>query len=82
MDHFNYRGDRLHAEAVPLTEIAERFGTPCYVYSRATLERHWRAFDRSLGDHPHLICLAVKANSNLAVLNLMARAPAHRPGRR
>lgn len=73
MDHFNYRGDRLHAEAVPLTEIAERFGTPCYVYSRATLERHWRAFDRSLGDHPHLICLAVKANSNLAVLNLMAR---------
>lgn len=73
MDHFNYRGDRLHAEEVPLTEIAERFGTPCYVYSRATLERHWRAFDRSLGDHPHLICLAVKANSNLAVLNLMAR---------
>jgi len=73
MDHFNYRGDLLHAEAVPLTEIAERFGTPCYVYSRATLERHWRAFDRSLGDHPHLICLAVKANSNLAVLNLMAR---------
>jgi diaminopimelate decarboxylase len=73
MDHFNYRGDRLHAEEVPLTEIAERFGTPCYVYSRATLERHWHAFDRSLGDHPHLICLAVKANSNLAVLNLMAR---------
>jgi len=73
MDHFNYRDDRLHAESVPLTEIAERFGTPCYVYSRATLERHWRAFDRSLGDHPHLICLAVKANSNLAVLNLMAR---------
>ena len=73
MDHFNYRGDQLHAESVPLTAIAERFGTPCYVYSRATLERHWRAFDRSLGDHPHLICLAVKANSNLAVLNLMAR---------
>lgn len=73
MDYFNYRGNRLHAEGVPLTDIAERFGTPCYVYSRATLERHWRAFDRSFGDHPHLICLAVKANSNLAVLNLMAR---------
>lgn len=73
MDHFNYRGDRLHAEEVPLTAIAERFGTPCYVYSRATLERHWRAFDRAMGDHPHLICFAVKANSNLAVLNVLAR---------
>lgn len=73
MDHFNYRGDRLHAEDVPLTAIAERFGTPCYVYCRATLERHWRAFDRAVGEHPHLICFAVKANSNLAVLNVLAR---------
>jgi len=73
MDHFNYRGGRLHAEEVSLSEIAERFGTPCYVYSRATLERHWRAFDRAMGDHPHLICFAVKANSNLAVLNVLAR---------
>lgn len=73
MDHFNYRGDRLHAEDVPLTAIAERFGTPCYVYCRATLERHWRAFDRAVGGHPHLICFAVKANSNLAVLNVLAR---------
>ncbi|MGE5152475.1 MAG: diaminopimelate decarboxylase [Bdellovibrio bacteriovorus] len=73
MDHFNYVGDRLHAEGVPLAEIAERFGTPCYVYSRATLERHWRAFDRAMGDHPHLVCFAVKANSNLAVLNVLAR---------
>ena len=73
MDHFNYRGERLHAEEVPLCEIAERFGTPCYVYSRATLERHWRAFDRAMGEHPHLICFAVKANSNLAVLNVLAR---------
>lgn len=73
MDHFNYLGARLHAEGVPVAEIAERFGTPCYVYSRATLERHWRAFDRSLGGHPHLICFAVKANSNLAVLNVLAR---------
>ncbi len=73
MDHFDYRNGQLHAEEVPLAEIAERFGTPCYVYSRATIERHWRAFDTALGDHPHLICYAVKANSNLAVLNLMAR---------
>lgn len=73
MDHFNYRNDVLHAEEVPLAEIAARFGTPCYVYSRATLERHWRAFDRAFRDHPHLVCFAVKANSNLAVLNVLAR---------
>jgi diaminopimelate decarboxylase len=73
MDHFNYRGDRLFAEDLPLESIALRFGTPCYVYSRATLERHWRAFDRAFDGHPHLICFAVKANSNLAVLNVLAR---------
>ncbi|MET0086455.1 MAG: diaminopimelate decarboxylase [Sedimenticola sp.] len=73
MDHFQYRGDRLHAEEVPLEQIAETYGTPCYVYSRATLERHWRAFDNAFQDHPHLVCYAVKANSNLAVLNLLAR---------
>ncbi|MET0105263.1 MAG: diaminopimelate decarboxylase [Sedimenticola sp.] len=73
MDHFQYRGDRLHAEEVPLEQIAETYGTPCYVYSRATLERHWRAFDNAFQGHPHLVCYAVKANSNLAVLNLLAR---------
>jgi len=73
MDHFHYRHGQLHAEEVPLARIAREHGTPCYVYSRATIERHWRAFDTALGDHPHLICYAVKANSNLAVLNLMAR---------
>ena len=73
MDHFDYRDDRLYAEDVPLEEIAERFGTPCYVYSRATLERHWQAFDGALAGRPHLVCYAVKANSNLAVLNLLAR---------
>ncbi len=73
MDHFHYRDGQLYAEEVPLAEIAERWGTPCYVYSRATIERHWHAFDDALGDHPHLICYAVKANSNLAILNLMAR---------
>ncbi len=73
MDHFQYREGELHAEAVPVGEIAARFGTPAYVYSRATLERHWLAFDRAFGSWPHLICYAVKANSNLAVLNLLAR---------
>ncbi len=73
MDYFNYRGGELYAEDVPLSEIAERFGTPSYVYSRATVERHWHAFNDAFGAHPHLICYAVKANSNLAVLNLLAR---------
>lgn len=73
MDHFNYRGDLLYAEDLPLAEVAERFGTPCYVYSRATLERHWHAFDRAFHDHPHLICFAVKANANLGVLSCLAR---------
>lgn len=73
MDYFAYREDALYAESVPLETIASRFGTPCYVYSRATLERHWHAFDDALSGHPHLICYAVKANSNLAVLNLLAR---------
>jgi diaminopimelate decarboxylase len=73
MDFFNYREGRLHAEQVDLHKVAERYGTPCYVYSRATLERHWRAFDEAFGSHPHLICYAVKANSNLALLNVLAR---------
>ncbi|QXP82870.1 diaminopimelate decarboxylase [Methylococcus sp. Mc7] len=73
MDHFNYRGGLLHAEDVPLSAIAERHGTPCYIYSRATLERHWHAFDGALGSCPHLVCYAVKANSNIAILNLLAR---------
>ena len=73
MDHFNYQNGELFAEQVPLQQIAERYGTPCYVYSRATLERHWHAFDNALGDQPHLICFAVKANSNLGLLNLLAR---------
>ncbi len=73
MDHFNYRDNLLHAEDVPLTAIAQQFGTPCYVYSRATLERHWHAFDRAFQGHPHLICFAVKANANLGVLSALAR---------
>jgi len=73
MDHFLYQEGELYAEEVPLRGIAEAFGTPCYVYSRATLERHWRAFDQAFREHPHLICFAVKANSNLAVLDVLAR---------
>ena len=73
MDFFNYRNGELHAEDVPVAQLAETHGTPLYVYSRATIERHWHAFNDAFGDHPHLICYAVKANSNLAVLNLMAR---------
>lgn len=74
MDYFNYQDDgQLWAEDVALTELAQQFGTPLYVYSRATLERHWHAFDKSVGEHPHLVCYAVKANSNLGVLNALAR---------
>ena len=74
MDHFNYNSDgQLCAEAIPLRQIADDFATPAYVYSRATIERHWHAFDQAAGSHPHLICYAVKANSTLAILQLMAR---------
>ncbi|KHA59747.1 diaminopimelate decarboxylase [Vibrio variabilis] len=74
MDYFNYQDDgQLWAENVALSDLAQQYGTPLYVYSRATLERHWNAFDKSVGDHPHLVCYAVKANSNLGVLNALAR---------
>jgi diaminopimelate decarboxylase len=73
MDHFEFRAGELFAENVPVTRLAEQFGTPLYVYSRATLERHYRAFDTAFGNHPHQVCFAVKANSNLAVLNVLAR---------
>ena len=73
MDSFAYQEGCLHAEQVDLQQLADQHGTPLYVYSRATLERHWHAFDRALGEHPHLVCYAVKANSNLAVLALLAR---------
>ena len=73
MDHFHYRDGRLFAEEVDLTALAAEYGTPCYVYSRATIERHWRAFDQALASRKHLVCYAVKANSNLAVLNVLAR---------
>ncbi len=73
MDYFDYRDACLYAENVDLSSIAETYGTPCYVYSRATLERHWQVFDNSLKNYRHLVCYAVKANSNLAILNILAR---------
>jgi diaminopimelate decarboxylase len=74
LDYFNYQDDgQLWAEEVSLSSLEQQFGTPLYVYSRATLERHWNAFDKSVGEHPHLVCYAVKANGNLGVLNALAR---------
>jgi len=73
MDHFNYRENELYVEDVAVSKIVEAVGSPCYIYSRATLERHWQAFDSSLEGQEHLVCYAVKANSNLAVLNVFAR---------
>lgn len=73
MDHFNYRNGELFAEDTPARELAENFGTPLFVYSRATLEQHWYAFDRAFGDYPHEIHYAVKANGNLGVLGVLAK---------
>ncbi len=73
MDYFNYKHGQLFAEDVALKDIAKQYGTPCYVYSRATLERHYHAFNDAFGNQPHLICYSVKANSNIAILNLLAR---------
>lgn len=73
MECFNYQQGVLYVEQVPVQEIAEQYGTPCYVYSKAALTSHWQEFDQAFGDCPHQICYAVKANSNLAILNLLAR---------
>jgi len=73
MDFFQYKNEQLYVEDLHVKQLAEEFGTPLYIYSRATLERHWHAFDSALGDHPHLICYAVKANSNIGILNVMAK---------
>ncbi|WP_426132982.1 diaminopimelate decarboxylase [Pseudomonas sp. PWP3-1b2] len=73
MDAFNYRDGELFAEGVALSAIAERFGTPTYVYSRAHIEAQYRSFTDPLAGVPHMVCYAVKANSNLGVLNVLAR---------
>jgi diaminopimelate decarboxylase len=73
MDYVNYKGDALYAEELAVSEIAQKHGTPCFIYSRATLERHYRAYETALSGLPNMICYAVKANSNLAVLNVLAQ---------
>ncbi|EAR20817.1 diaminopimelate decarboxylase [Nitrococcus mobilis Nb-231] len=73
LNNFTLRNGVLHAEDIALPSVAKRFGTPCYVYSRRAIEAAWRVFDDAFAGHDHLICYAVKANSNLAVLNLLAR---------
>jgi diaminopimelate decarboxylase len=73
MDYFEYRNGQLMAEDVAVADIAKQYSTPCYIYSRATIERHWHAFNDAFGSQSHLICYAVKASSNLAILNLLAR---------
>lgn len=73
MNAFQHKNNELYVEDLKLTDIANEFGTPCYVYSRAELENNWRAFDHAFADYPHRICYAVKANPNLAILNLLAK---------
>ncbi|MGI3129256.1 diaminopimelate decarboxylase [Halopseudomonas pachastrellae] len=73
MTAFEYRNGELHAEGVALSSIAEQYDTPCFVYSRAAIEQAYDAWDSALDGVPHLVCFAVKANSNLGVLNLLAR---------
>ncbi len=73
MDYFNYQNGQLYTENVNVSQLADAVSTPCFVYSRKTLERHWYAFNDALAQRDHLVCYAVKANSNLAVLNVLAR---------
>ena len=72
MDAFSYRDGELCAEQIPLSQVAGTYGTPCFVYSRAAIEASFRAYEQALQGSPHLICYAVKANSNLAVLQVLA----------
>lgn len=72
MHYFNYKNDKLYAEEVPIEELAKVYGTPLYVYSHRTLERHFNAYKDAFAKFPHIICFALKANPNLAILNLFA----------
>ena len=72
MQHFIYQNGLLCAEQLPLSEVAKQFGTPCYVYSRAAIQEQWLAYETAFAERAHLICYAVKANSNIAILNLLA----------
>ena len=70
---FSYKNQSLHAESVDIADLMQCYGSPLYVYSRTDIEKNWREFDSAFGQHPHLICYAVKANSNIAVLNVLAK---------
>src|SRR5712692_4591815 len=72
MHYFAYKGNELYAEEVALRDLAERIGTPAYVYSARTLRRHFRVFDQAFGAADHLICYAMKALSNISILKLFA----------
>ena len=73
MDYFEYRYGQLFAEELPIEQIAQEVGTPFYCYSYKTINRHYKIFDKAFEDVPHIICYAVKANSNLAILRLLAK---------
>src|SRR5215467_15778833 len=73
MHNFEYRQGELYCEQVPVSQIAKEVGTPCYIYSHATLTRHFRVYDSAFKNIPHITAFAMKANSNLAILRLMAK---------
>ena len=73
LNTFSFQNNALYAESIPVMDLTAQYGSPLYVYSRTEIEQNWQQFDAAFGEHPHLICYAVKANSNLAVLNVLAR---------
>src|SRR2546423_6887293 len=73
MHDFHYVGDKLYCEGVPLETLAKKYGTPLYVYSQTTLTNHFQKLDRAMAEVDHLICFAVKSNSNKAVLRTLAK---------
>ena len=72
MNTFSFQNNALFAESIPVMDLMAQYGSPLYIYSRTEIEQNWQQFDAAFGEHPHLICYAVKANSNLAVLNVLA----------
>ena len=73
MNTFSFKNKALYAESVAVTDLMVEYGSPIYIYSRGQIESNWQQFDQAFGDHPHLVCYAVKANSNLGVLNVLAK---------
>ena len=73
MEHFSYKDNNLLVEDASIASVAEKYGTPCFIYSKAALEQNYHAYEKAFEDHSHLICYAVKANSNLAVLNILSK---------